>query len=82
MGNRSDRFGRDKASQRRQKIRAQSGMAPPEPIALKRGDVVVWDHHEGVVSSITGDMVDVREDSAAGRVWRLPVTGLVRRQNR
>ena len=42
-------------------------------------DVVVWDRHEGVVSSITGDMVDVREDSAVGRVWRLPVAGLMRR---
>jgi hypothetical protein len=80
MGNRSDRFGRDKASQRRQKIRPQPGMAPPVLIVLKRGDVVVWDRHEGVVSSITGDMADVREDGAAGRVWRLPVVGLVRRQ--
>jgi hypothetical protein len=79
MGNRSDRFGRDKASQRRQKIRAQPGMAPPEPILLKRGDVVVWDRYEGVVSSITGDMADVREGGPAGRVWRLAVVGLVRR---
>ena len=80
MGNRSDRFGRDKASQRRQKIRPQPGIMPPESIGLNRGDVVVWDRHEGVVSSVAGDMADVRENGAAGRVWRLPVAGLARRR--
>ena len=79
MGNRSDRFGRDKASQRQQKIRPQPGTAAPEPIVLKRGDIVAWERRTGVVSSVTGEMADVREDGAAGRVWRLPAVGLVRR---
>jgi hypothetical protein len=68
MGNRSDRFGRDKASQRRQKIRPQPGTAAP----VQR--------RTGVVASVTGEMADVREDGAAGRVWRLLVAGLARRR--
>ena len=72
-----DRFGRDKASQRRQKIR-QPAAPPPQPtIVLKRGDAVRWDGHQGAVQRITEDMAEIAE-SSTGRLWRLPVSILAR----
>jgi hypothetical protein len=69
-----DRFGRDKASQRRQKIK-QPADPLPTFIVLKRGDAVRWEGHQGIVQRIADDTADIAEDST-GRVWRLPITTL------
>ncbi len=72
-----DRFGRDKASQRRQKIKQ-----PAEPllssIVLKRGDAVHWEGHQRHrPAGRRQNTADIAEDST-GRVWCLPVTMLAR----
>jgi hypothetical protein len=79
MAGRSDRFGREKASQRRKKIKPQEIDHVEPGLRLKVGDPVRWENHEGTIVKITGDVADIADGAVAGRVWRLSVATLSRR---
>ncbi|HEX3953079.1 MAG TPA: hypothetical protein VHW90_05870 [Stellaceae bacterium] len=79
MAGRSDRFGREKASQRRKKIRPQEAVSVEPGIMLRSGDPVRWEGHEGAIVRIVGDIADIADSAVAGRIWRLPLATLSRR---